>query len=51
MDAEVIGASGKTLLLLCVAFLNVTIALYVLHQSRNVRQRCSFAFLCFAVAF
>jgi signal transduction histidine kinase len=51
MDTVAIGASQKTLLLLCVALLNLRIALYVLQRGRDARQRRSFAFLCFTVAF
>ncbi len=45
-----LGMSGKTILLLCVSLLHLTIAGYVLHHRRDVFQGRSFALLCFAVA-
>jgi hypothetical protein len=42
--------SGKTILLLCVSLLHLTIAGYVLRHRRDTFQSWSFALLCFAVA-
>ncbi len=45
-----IGASAKTVLLLCVSLLNLMIAFSVLRQRRSAYQGQVFALLCFAVA-
>jgi PAS domain S-box-containing protein len=45
-----LGMSGKTILLLCVSLLHLTIAGYVLRHRRDAFQSWSFALLGFAVA-
>ena len=50
METAPLGVSAKTILLLCVSLLHLTIAGYVLRHRRDAFQSWSFVLLCFAVA-